>query len=158
VLTNNNLDVRPVDFWVCFTQVGDFITIADELLRSHAATQFGSVGPLEFHSVKTIARPRGGRTCKTNSFNTPSAGFIANPLRKESSPDHPTRNVHLKPTKMRLGSDRHLSQTERWSSQKRWHAFEWAGRAVAAIQRMRHRYPLDSKWTSSARLAATCLT
>jgi hypothetical protein len=96
VLTNNNLDVRPVDFWVCFTQVGDFITIADELLRSHAATQFGSVGPLEFHSVKTIARPRGGRTCKTNSFNTPSAGFIANPLRKESSPDHPTRNVHLR--------------------------------------------------------------
>jgi hypothetical protein len=43
----------------------------------HAATQFGSVGPLDFNSVKTIAQPRGGLTCRTNSFNVASAALIS---------------------------------------------------------------------------------
>ncbi len=43
-----------------------------------AATQFGSVGSIDLHSVKTIAHPRGGLTCRTNSSNIASARFIAN--------------------------------------------------------------------------------
>jgi hypothetical protein len=42
----------------------------------HEATQFGSVGPLDRHSVKTSAHPLGGRTCRTNSFNTAPATLI----------------------------------------------------------------------------------
>jgi hypothetical protein len=45
-----------------------------------AATQFGSVDPVDLYSVKTIAHPRGGLTCRTNSSNIASARFIANSL------------------------------------------------------------------------------
>jgi hypothetical protein len=80
VPADRNLDVRPVDLRVRPPQLNDLPLKRLSGWASmipHAATQFGSVGPPDFNSVKTIAHPRGGLTCRTNSFNVAWTALIS---------------------------------------------------------------------------------